>query len=97
MDAFHELLDHDMIFAESPRGGRSRDRSLAGRRSCHASGSSNARPGTPDTLVPTSEFIDAGERVVVRFIWRGIGHGPESNLELTAVYTVRERRLFYQE
>ena len=33
----------------------------------------------------------------MRFIWRGIGHGPESNLELTAVYTVRERRLFYQE
>jgi hypothetical protein len=50
-----------------------------------------------DTLVPISDFIDAGERVVVRFIWRGVGHGPESNVELTAVYTVRGRRIFYQE
>ena len=48
-------------------------------------------------LEPISDFIDAGDRVVVRFIWRGAGHGPESNMELTGVYTVRKGRIVYLE
>jgi ketosteroid isomerase-like protein len=47
-----------------------------------------------DALEPIADFIDAGERVVVRFIWRGTGHGPESKIELTGIYTVRKGRLF---
>ena len=27
-------------------------------------------------------------------IWRGVGHGPESNMEVTGVYTVRKSRIF---
>jgi SnoaL-like domain len=50
-----------------------------------------------DTFVPISEFIDAGERVFVRFIWRGAGHGPEANIELTTVNTVRKGKIFYVE
>jgi hypothetical protein len=45
-----------------------------------------------DALEPISDFIDAADRVVVRFIWRGVGYGPESNMELTGVYTVRNSR-----
>jgi hypothetical protein len=29
----------------------------------------------------------------VRFIWRGAGQGPEAELELTCVFTVREGRI----
>jgi hypothetical protein len=29
----------------------------------------------------------------VRFIWGGVGHGPESNIEATGVYTVRKGRI----
>ena len=36
-----------------------------------------------------TDFIDAGDRVVVRFIWRGTGHGPAFGLEVTAVYTAQ--------
>ena len=50
-----------------------------------------------DAVEPISDFLDAGERVVVRVIWHGAGFGPEANLEFTVVYTVRERRLFYIE
>ena len=50
-----------------------------------------------DALEPISDFIDAGDRVVVRFIWRGAGHGPESNMEMTSVFTVRKGRIVYQE
>jgi len=42
----------------------------------------------------TTDFIDAGDRVVARFIWRGAGHGPAFALEGSAVYTMRKGRIF---
>ena len=36
-----------------------------------------ARPGTSTPVEPMSDFIDVGDRVVVRFTWRDLGHGPE--------------------
>ena len=33
-------------------------------------------------------------RVAVRFIWRGAGRGPEADLELTGVASVRKGRIF---
>ena len=50
-----------------------------------------------DSFELISDFIDVGDRVAVRFIWRGAGYGPESNIEATGVYTVRKRRIFYVE
>jgi ketosteroid isomerase-like protein len=47
-----------------------------------------------DTFELISDFLDAGDRVAVRLIWRGVGHGPESNMEFTGVYTVRKGRIF---
>jgi ketosteroid isomerase-like protein len=45
-----------------------------------------------DAMEPIS-FIDAGDRVAVRFIWHGEGQGPEANLEMTNVFTVRKGRI----
>src|SRR5689334_4016085 len=50
-----------------------------------------------DTLEPISDFIEAADRVVARFIWRGEGRGPEADLELTGIWTVRDGRIFYVE
>jgi ketosteroid isomerase-like protein len=41
-------------------------------------------------LEPISDFIGAGDRVLVRLIWRGVCQGPESALEWTIVCTVRK-------
>ena len=46
-----------------------------------------------DSFELISDFIDIGDRVAVRFIWQGAGHGPESKIELTGVYTVRKGRV----
>jgi ketosteroid isomerase-like protein len=50
-----------------------------------------------DDLKLIDHSIDVGDRVAVRYIWRIVGHGPESNLEMTAVHTVRKGRIFGQE
>ena len=42
-------------------------------------------------------IIDASDRVVLRHFWRGVGDGPEVNFEVTNVFTVRKRKIFYQE
>jgi hypothetical protein len=39
------------------------------------------------------DFIDAGDRIVVRLRWRAAGRGPAVNVEATGVYTVREGRV----
>ena len=46
-----------------------------------------------DAAEPIDDFIDAADRIVVRFTWRGIGHGPEANLDLTSVFTVRKGKI----
>ena len=46
-----------------------------------------------DALELLSDFIDATDRVVVRVNWRGAGRGPESNMEMTDVFTVRKGRI----
>jgi ketosteroid isomerase-like protein len=50
-----------------------------------------------DILQPTSDFIDVGNRVALRFIWRGEGRVPDSQMEFTAVYTVRNGKISNQE
>ena len=50
-----------------------------------------------DKLEAISDFVDAADRVVVRFIWHGAGQGPETNLELTGVHTLRKGKIIYQE
>ena len=50
-----------------------------------------------DALKPIGDFIDAGDRVAMRQIWHGAGYGPEANLEMTNVITVRKGRIFYTE
>src|SRR5918994_2750192 len=46
-----------------------------------------------DTLEPTGDFSHVADRVVIRWIWHGQGHGPESNMEVTAIHTVRNGKI----
>jgi ketosteroid isomerase-like protein len=50
-----------------------------------------------DAIEPISDFIDAADRVVVTFNWRGAGQGPELNMGLTSAWTVRKGRIYYLE
>jgi uncharacterized protein len=49
-----------------------------------------------DSMQPVS-VVDAGDSVVVRTIWRGVGHGPDLNMEMTIVFTLRKGKIFLLE
>jgi ketosteroid isomerase-like protein len=50
-----------------------------------------------DWAEPIGEFVDAGDRTLVRFIWHAAGKGPGSHMEFTHVATVRNGRIFLNE
>jgi len=50
-----------------------------------------------NSVVVVGDYIDAGDRVAVRYIWRGAGHGPDMNMEVTLVFTLRNGRIILQE
>ena len=50
-----------------------------------------------ETLEPTSDFIGSADRVVCRFTWRAVGHGPQTDMEMTGVWTVRKGKVYEAE
>jgi uncharacterized protein len=46
-----------------------------------------------DTLELASNFVAVGDRIAVRAVWRGSGHGPEPRVEITYVFTVRNGKI----
>ena len=50
-----------------------------------------------DSVGPIGDFIDAGDRALVRLAWRTAGRGPESRMEVTHVATVRDGRIVLNE
>jgi ketosteroid isomerase-like protein len=95
VDALRELYDPDTIL-RMPEGWPEPG-PYFGREAIMRQWQQQRETWDADALEATSDFIDVADRVVVRFIWRGAGHGPESNLELTTIVTVRKGRIFYTE
>ena len=46
-----------------------------------------------DTVEPVTSFLHTGDRVAVRFVWRGRSRGPDLNMAMSCVYTVREGKI----
>jgi len=92
MRAFGELYDPDAILrlpGNWPEPGPFVGRDAVMREFDHLRAAWDA-----DAAEPISDFIDAADRVVVRFIWHGAGRGPDAGLEMTQVNTVREGKIW---
>src|SRR4051794_19077396 len=50
-----------------------------------------------DELILVDHSHDVGDLVAFRFIWRGTGRGPEADMDLSCVATMRKGRIFHQE
>jgi uncharacterized protein len=91
MDAFREMHAPDVIVR--PPEGWPEPGPWVGRETVIRQWEQLRETWDADALEPVSDFIDVGDRLVVSFIWRGAGHGPELNMEVTGVYTVRKGRI----
>ena len=95
MDAFRELHDPEVIVRTVenwPERGP-----YVGREAVMREFERLRETWDAESLEPISDFSDAGNRVVVRFIWRGVGHGPDANVEMTYVATLRKGKVYYIE
>ena len=95
MDALRELYDPDVILRmpeDWPEPGP-----YVGREAVMRHWEQQREAFDADTVEPISDFIDTADHVLVRFVWRGTGYGPESNMEVTQVITVRKGRVFLLE
>jgi uncharacterized protein len=95
MDTLRELYDPDVIM-RTPEGWPEPG-PYVGRDAVMRQFEQVRETWNSDALEAIGDLIDAADRVVVRHIYRGAGHGPESNMESTVVLTMRKRRVFYQE
>ena len=94
MDALRELFDPDVI-VRVPEGWPEPG-PFVGREEVMRQWERNREAWNADTFEAIS-IDDAGDRVVVRLVWTGVSRGPDSQLEFTAVYTIRNGRVSYQE
>jgi len=92
MDAFRDTYDPDVI-VRAPEGWPEPG-PFVGREAVMRQWEQQRETFDADALEPITDFLHAADRVVVRFIWRGVGHGPESSMELTGVYTFRKGKVF---
>ena len=53
----------------------------------------DVRPWDDTTVEPISEFVDSGDQVAVRVLWRASTQGQEVGMELTIVYAVRNGKI----
>ena len=95
MDALRELHDPDAILR--PPKDWPESEPLVGREAVMRGYEQLREAWDADALELISDFIDAGDRVAMRYIWRGAGHGPEANFEITLVFTVRKGRILFLE
>src|SRR2546429_5369230 len=92
MDALRELLAPDVI-VRAPEGWPEPG-PFVGREAVMRQWEQQRETFDADALEPITDFLHAADRVVVRFIWRGVGHGPESSMALTGLYTFRKGKVF---
>src|SRR6476620_7529476 len=91
MDALRELHDPDVI--ARPVEGWPEPGPYMGREAVMRWFEQLRETWDADALELISDFIDVGDRVAVRWIWHGAGHGPEANVEATSVLTVRKGKV----
>jgi ketosteroid isomerase-like protein len=91
MNALHELYDPDALL-RAPEGWPEPGPYL-GREAIMRWFEQLRETWDADAFELIGDFVGAGDRVAVRCIWRGAGHGPQATLEFTVVSTVRKGRV----
>jgi ketosteroid isomerase-like protein len=95
MGALRDLYDRDVI-VRAPKGWPEPG-PFVGREAVMRQWAQQREVWHADDLEAISGFIEAGDRVVVRFIWHAAGEGPEAGFEMTGINSVRKGKVILQE
>jgi hypothetical protein len=95
VDALRELYDADVIVQSVE--GWPEPGPYVGRDAVIRQWKKQREAFNADAIEVIGDYVAIGDRVAVRVIWRGVGSGPEANIELTAVFTVRNGLVFATE
>jgi uncharacterized protein len=95
-DVLRELYDPNAIIVRGLEGWPEGEEPAVGREAVLRVFEEVREAWDADTLEPIS-LIDAGDRVVARQKWHGVGQGPESTMEWTLIFTLRKGRIFLME
>jgi ketosteroid isomerase-like protein len=95
MDAIRELYDPDAIIVRTLEGWPEPG-PIVGREAIMQVFEQLRATWDRDTLEGVS-LINAGDRVVASYVWRGFGRGPELNMEQAVVFTLRDGKIFLLE
>ena len=91
MDAFRELLDPEVAMYHVK--GWPEPGPTVGREACMRFIEQLRNTWDADRIEVIGDYIHSADRVVVRWIWHGLGHGPQSDMELSTVYSVRKGKI----
>jgi ketosteroid isomerase-like protein len=86
MDVFRDLYDPDVVLR--PPEGWPEPGPFVGRETVMSEWERVRDAWDANVVEPIGDFIDAGDRIVVRHTWRGAARGPEVSLAVTNVLTV---------
>ncbi|MFN2617019.1 MAG: nuclear transport factor 2 family protein [Thermoleophilaceae bacterium] len=92
LDAYCALHDPNVIWAGLE--GWPEAETLVGLEACRRQWERMRAGFEADTAEPIGDPVAIGDRVVQRFRWRGTGQGPEMNMDMTAVLTLRKGKIF---
>jgi ketosteroid isomerase-like protein len=92
MDAYSALHDPNVIWARFE--GWPEAETIVGLEACRSQWERMRAAFDANSAEPIGDPVAAGDRVVLRFLWRGTGAGPEMNMELTSVLTLRKGKIF---
>src|SRR4051794_16783863 len=88
MDALGRLYDPDIVVRYAP-GWPEGSEPTMGREAVVRQWEQQREPFDGDSLEPI-DIVDLGDRVVIRQVWRAVGNGPDLNIEVSSVITLRD-------
>ena len=85
MEGVRELYDPDVVMEVSPD--RPEPGPFVGRNAVMQQLNQARAAFDGDSVESLSDLVAVGDRVIVRTGWHGFGHGPQSDMEWTNVFT----------
>jgi ketosteroid isomerase-like protein len=91
MEGLHELYDPEAVMEATPDWPEPGP--FVGRDAVMQQFSQARAAFDSDSVEFLSDLVAVGDRVIVRLAWHGFGRGPQSDMEWTNIFAIREGKI----